>query len=175
MAQLLGGALTWRVWKNKRHDLYLLILYITKKKMKISLLSGFSFMNIHESQDYKGRGGHFINSSLPLAPASQTLRHQPGDYCRVLTSAHSQQLDSNWEPLVSKRKSLTTKLCALKNEDSHELLTMNKILNFYQLNLLMIMCQTSFSSIELNSTLYLTYFGQNFTNLVLLIKQGSLI
>ena len=175
MAPQLGGALTWRVWKNKRHDLYLLILYITKKKMKISLLSGFSFMNIHESQDYKGRGGHFINSSLPLATASQTLRHQPGDYCRVLTSAHSQQFDSNWEPLVSKRKSLTTKLCALKNEDSHELLTMNKILNFYQLNLLMIMCQTSFSSIELNSTLYLTHFGQNFTNLVLLIKQGSLI
>ena len=38
-------------------------------------LSGFSFTNIHESQDCRGRGGHFFNSSLPLPPASQTLRH----------------------------------------------------------------------------------------------------
>ena len=36
-------------------------------------LCGSSFTNIHESQDCRGRGGHFINSSLP--PASQTLRH----------------------------------------------------------------------------------------------------
>ena len=50
-------------------------------------------------------GGHFFNSSLPLPPASQTLRHQTGDYCRELTSAHSQQPDSNREPLVSERKS----------------------------------------------------------------------
>ena len=35
----------------------------------------------------EGRG-HFFNSSLPLPPASQTLRHYPGDYCRELTSAH---------------------------------------------------------------------------------------
>ena len=32
------------------------------------------------------------------------------DYCRELTSAHSQQPDSNWEPLVYECKSLTTKL-----------------------------------------------------------------
>ena len=44
-------------------------------------------------------GGYLFNSSLPLPPASQTLRHQPGDYCRELTSAHSQQPDSNREPL----------------------------------------------------------------------------
>ena len=55
-------------------------------------------------------GGHFFNSSLPLPPASQTLRHQPGDYCRELTSTHSQQSGSSREPLVSERKSLTTKL-----------------------------------------------------------------
>ena len=60
-------------------------------------------------------GGHFINSSLPLPPASQTLRHQPGDYCRELTSAHRQQPDSNQEPFVSERKLLTTKLRALKS------------------------------------------------------------
>ena len=35
--------------------------------------------------------------------------HRHLDYCRELTSAHSLQLDSNREPLVSERKSLTTK------------------------------------------------------------------
>ena len=60
----------------------------------------------------EGRG-HSINSSLPLPSASQTLTHQPGDYCRELTSAHSQQPDSNREPLASEHKSLTTKLRAL--------------------------------------------------------------
>ena len=63
-------------------------------------------------------GGHFFNSSLPLPPASQTRRHQPGDRCRGLTSAHSQQPDSNREPLVSEHKSLTTKLRALYIQDA---------------------------------------------------------
>ena len=52
------------------------------------------------------------DSLLPLPPASQTFRHQPGDYCRELTSIHSLQPDSNREPLVSERKSLTSKLRA---------------------------------------------------------------
>ena len=61
-----------------------------------------------------GEGGrHFINSSLPLLLNSQTPRQLPGDYCRELTSAYSQQPDSNREPLVSERKSLTNKLRAL--------------------------------------------------------------
>ena len=55
-------------------------------------------------------GGHFSNSSLPLPPASQTLRHWPGDYCRELNSVQRQQPDSNREPLVSERKALSTKL-----------------------------------------------------------------
>ena len=54
-------------------------------------LCGFSFTNIHESQDCRGRGRHLFNSSLPLPPASRTLRHYPGDCCRELTSAHSEQ------------------------------------------------------------------------------------
>ena len=58
-------------------------------------------------------GGHFFNSSLPFPPASQTRRHQLGDYLRELTSAHRQQPDSNRELLISERKSLTTKLRAL--------------------------------------------------------------
>ena len=86
------------------------MVYTFLDKKTSFFLSGYSFTNIHESHDCRGRGRHFFNSSLPLPPASQTLRHQPGDYCRELTSAHSQQLDSNREPLVSERKSLTTKL-----------------------------------------------------------------
>ena len=42
--------------------------------------------------------GHSINSSLPLPPASQKLRHQPRDYCRELISAHSQQPDHIFTP-----------------------------------------------------------------------------
>ena len=56
-------------------------------------------------------------SLIPLYHFHRLHRHfdiKPGDYCRELTSAHSQQPDSNQEPLVSKRKSLTTKLRALK-------------------------------------------------------------
>ena len=59
-------------------------------------------------------GGYLFNSSLPLPPASQALRHWPGNYCRGLASAHGWQPDSNREPLVSERKLLTTKLRALK-------------------------------------------------------------
>ena len=55
------------------------------------------------------RGGHFFNSSLPLPPSSQTLRYQPGDYCRELTSANGQQPGSNREPLFSDCKLLITK------------------------------------------------------------------
>ena len=68
-------------------------------------LSGFSFTNIHDSRDSREGGGYLFNSSLPLPPASQTLRHQPGDYCRELTSAHSWQPDSNrnlWFPSASR-------------------------------------------------------------------------
>ena len=41
-------------------------------------------------------GGYFFNSSLPLPPTSQTIRHQSGDYCSELTSAYSQQPDLNF-------------------------------------------------------------------------------
>ena len=85
---------------------------VTRETLDLFFLSGFCFTNIHESQDCKGRGGgHFINSSLPLPPALQILRHELGNYSRELTTAHSQQPDWYWEPLVSEPKSLTTKLC----------------------------------------------------------------
>ena len=60
------------------------------------------------------RGVYLFHSSVPLPPASQTLRQQPGDYCKELTSSLSQQLDLNPEPLVSELKLLTTKLRALR-------------------------------------------------------------
>ena len=43
---------------------------------------------------------YLFNSSLPFPPATQTLRHQPGDCCRELTSSHRQQSDSNREPYI---------------------------------------------------------------------------
>ena len=75
-------------------------------------LSGFSFTTIHESRNCRAEegGGHFFNSSLPLSPASQTVRNQAGDYCRELNCAYRLQPDSNRKPLVTKHKSLTTKL-----------------------------------------------------------------
>ena len=57
-------------------------------------------------------GGYPFNSSVPLPPDYRTFRHHPGDYCRKITSTHSCQPDSNREPLVSTRKSLTIKLRA---------------------------------------------------------------
>ena len=48
-------------------------------------LSGFSFTNIQESQDCRGRGRALLNSSLPLPPASQTLRHNS----QVITAENS--------------------------------------------------------------------------------------
>ena len=57
-------------------------------------------------------GGEAICLSLPLPPASQTLRYQPGDYSRELISGYSQLQDANREYLVP--ESLTIKLCELK-------------------------------------------------------------
>ena len=76
-------------------------------------LSEFFFHNHSLITGLQGKDGG-ENSSLPLPPASQTLRHQPSDCRRELISGHSSQTDSNWEPLVSECKSLTIKLHALK-------------------------------------------------------------
>ena len=64
-------------------------------------LSGFSFTNIHLSQDCRGRGRAFPHYHFhPL--------HQHLDIPQVITAENL-----NWESLVSKCKSLTTKLRAL--------------------------------------------------------------
>ena len=78
-------------------------------------LYGFSLRTLTNHRTAGEGEGYFFNSLLPLLPASQTLRNQPGDYYRELTFAHSQQPDSNRELLVSEPKSLTTKLRNLKN------------------------------------------------------------
>ena len=75
--------------------------------------SRFSFTIIHDHRIVEKGGGYFFNSSLALPLASQTLRHWPGSYCREVTSAHSYHTESNWEPMVLERKSLTTTLCSL--------------------------------------------------------------
>ena len=62
----------------------------------------------YEHSRFKGQqeGGRYrFNYSLPFPPTSQTLRHQPGDYCRELNSAHSQQrtrTGNNWFPSASR-------------------------------------------------------------------------
>ena len=76
-----------------------------------TLFGTFLYNSIRAKLATEG-GGYLFNSSLPLPPASQTLR-QSRDYCREITSANRQQLYSNQEPSVSERKSLTTKLRAL--------------------------------------------------------------
>ena len=43
---------------------------------------------IHRQDSREGEG-YLFNSSLPLPPASQTLRHSPRNYWRELTSAQS--------------------------------------------------------------------------------------
>ena len=62
-----------------------------------------SFTNIDDSQGSMGRGE--ANSLTP--------RHEQGNYYKELTSAHSYSLNPNLGPLVSKHKSLDTKLHVL--------------------------------------------------------------
>ena len=51
----------------------------------LSFLSQITFTNHRTAGE---GGGHYFNYSLRLPSASQSLRRQPGDYCRKLTSAH---------------------------------------------------------------------------------------
>ena len=85
----------------------MLIFKFSALVQKYSFYLGFSFTNIHNSQGSREREMLSLNFSLSLLPNSLTLRHWLGNYCGQLTSAHSQL---NQEPLISKSKSLTTKL-----------------------------------------------------------------
>ena len=94
-----------------------------KNSSAVQVFRDFFSTKIYYSYNSEG-GGYLFNSSLPLPPASQTIRHKPGDYCRDLTSAHSYQLDSNQEHLVSERNLLSTKLQMM-----NYLKLMNRLLN----------------------------------------------
>ena len=84
---------------------------------------GFASRTFTNHRTAREGGGHSINSSL------QTLRHQLDNYCRDLTSGHSQQPDSNRAPLVSECKLLTTKLRALSDRVLNMLLNNDKYLS----------------------------------------------
>ena len=93
---------------NCSHFLY----YVVPISFQFSLFGKKSFLfylsflsrtfTIHRTAE--GRG-YLFNSSLPLPPFSQTLRHQ--HLCPQLAAA------LEWDPLVSKAKFLTMKLCTL--------------------------------------------------------------
>ena len=85
----------------------------TKEKPDYFFLSGFSFPNIHDSQDsnQKGKGKAISLIRLYHLPPP----HRQLDIIRAITGGSSPQPDTNREPLVSKFKSLTTKLRALKS------------------------------------------------------------
>ena len=57
---------------------------------------------------------NFFNSSLPLPLTSQTFRYQLSNDFKELTSAHSLQQDSNWEPSFMKIKSYKKKKRKIK-------------------------------------------------------------
>ena len=55
--------------------LIVILMLSLRRTITFFFLSGFSIMNIHDSQDSWGRERLFFKSSLPLPPAPQTLRH----------------------------------------------------------------------------------------------------
>ena len=72
----------------------------------LGFLSQITFTNHRTAGE---GGGHYFNSSLRLPSASQSLRRQSG----ITAESSPLHIEVNWEPLVSQRISLTTKLTAL--------------------------------------------------------------
>ena len=77
----------------KENSITFVFLYCDVNQFNQSMEISFFFylhflLQPFTNQRTAGEGrGHLFNSSLPLPPASQTLRHQSGDYCRELTPA----------------------------------------------------------------------------------------
>lgn len=63
--------------------------------------SGFSFTEHSQVTEQQEKGEVNSNSSLPLPPTTQALRHKSGNSNRQLTFVLTQQPESNWNPLVS--------------------------------------------------------------------------
>ena len=95
-----------------------LIIKSARLKMQFFFYHDFLSRTFTNHRTAGKEGGHFFNFSPPLPPAQtlQTLRHQPGNYCREITSAHRQQPDSNREPLVSERYDNLFQIIYQKNE-----------------------------------------------------------
>ena len=97
--------------KEKGYNMKIFMCYVPRS----CFLSGFfsrTFAN-HCTARERGGSGYLFNSSLPLPLASQTFRHQPGDYFRGFISANTQWLDSNRKPLARERKTLAMYLCII--------------------------------------------------------------
>ena len=79
----------------------------------VFFLSGFSFTNIHDTQDSRRRERLSLSLLSNTSTRFKVLRHQPGDCCRELTAAHNQQPDSNRER-ANTRESVTTRYTLFK-------------------------------------------------------------
>ena len=87
---------------------------IPKKPTKLFFCIWVFFQNHSRFTGLQGKGeGISLTPHYHFHPLHRRLRHLPGDCCWELTSARSYQQDSNWEPLISECKSLTTKLPSL--------------------------------------------------------------
>ena len=73
----------WHYWSKLKTSLHLHYaasdmqeIFVTPTRYLLLLLTHlFSFTNSHNSKNSTGRGCYLFNSSLPLPPASQTLKH----------------------------------------------------------------------------------------------------
>ena len=79
--------LTWQNVPVAFFAVFFVIWYGHPIRIRDSFFCRFQqwFTNYRTAGERRGR--HFFRSSLLLPATSQTLRHQPGNYCRGLTSA----------------------------------------------------------------------------------------
>ena len=99
-------------WKNKNHKYNKVFGFVDwQKSFFFSVWLIFHEHSLHRTA-WEGVGCLF-NSLLTLPTV--ILKRQSRNHCRELTYILSQQTDSNsnQEPLVSERKSVSTTLCAL--------------------------------------------------------------
>ena len=81
-------------WALKKNSATFVCLFFDINQFNQSMEISFFFHLDFLSQPFTnhktaGEGeGHFFSPSLPLPPASQTLRHQPGDYCKELIDSN---------------------------------------------------------------------------------------
>ena len=101
----------WRPFKILKKKSFYRCFFGKTKKFKTLILTfffylGFLWQPITNHRTAGEGRGYFFNSPLPLPSASQTLRQQPGDYCRELTSAHigssRNRIEKLWFPSANR-------------------------------------------------------------------------